>query len=316
MTKYTFLLPAFKVEHFVKMLESLQHQTYTDFRVIISDDCAPEDIKTVCYPYLEDSRFSYRRNEENMGSKSLVSHWNKLVGMCDTEYLIMASDDDVYEPTFLEEIDLLVRKYPEVDLLRARAEIIDEKEVVVRRDNVYPETADQLEFMLQYEHPCHVTCVANYVFKTEVLKSIGGFVDYPLAWKSDTMTTNLMAKNAVANTQNVLFRFRVSGQNISSMDNSDVLVKKYKATEMKDIDMNRLLKGLGLLDLDELQKNQLQIIAKKHIERTVSELDMFAVALSFIDFFRVVRYFNQKKYFNSKYQIVLLWKKWLYYHTH
>ena len=43
-----------------------------------------------------------------MGGKSLVSHWNLLVDMCDTEYFIMASDDDVYEPEFMKEIDSLV----------------------------------------------------------------------------------------------------------------------------------------------------------------------------------------------------------------
>ena len=32
-----------------------------------------------------------------MGRKSLVAHWNLLVSMCDTEFLILASDDDVIQ---------------------------------------------------------------------------------------------------------------------------------------------------------------------------------------------------------------------------
>ena len=72
-----------------------------------------------------------------MGGKSLVSHWNLLVDLCDTEYLIMASDDDVYEPTFLEEIDKLVQKYPNVDILRAKAVRLENgKEVPVKITNV------------------------------------------------------------------------------------------------------------------------------------------------------------------------------------
>ena len=110
MPKYTFLLPAYKGRFLNEMLRSIQGQTYTDFKVIISDDCSPENLKIICEPYLQDSRFTYRCNQENMGSKSLVSHWNLLVDMCDTEYLIMASDDDVYEPQFLEEIDKLTVK--------------------------------------------------------------------------------------------------------------------------------------------------------------------------------------------------------------
>ncbi len=47
---------------------------------------------------------------------NLVKHWNMLVEMCETDYCIMSSDDDVYSPTFLEEINNLTEKYPDVCL--------------------------------------------------------------------------------------------------------------------------------------------------------------------------------------------------------
>lgn len=99
--KYTFLLPSYKARFFEEALLSIKNQTYTDFKVIVSDDCSPEDLKSI-YDMVcaDDPRFIYRRNEENMGSKSLVSHWNLLVDMCDTEWLIMAGDDDVYDAKF------------------------------------------------------------------------------------------------------------------------------------------------------------------------------------------------------------------------
>ena len=97
MIKYTFLLPAYKPQFLEEALLSIKNQTYTDFCVIVSDDCSPFELKPIYDKVCAgDSRFSYRRNEENMGGKSLVSHWNLLVEMCETEWLIMASDDDVY----------------------------------------------------------------------------------------------------------------------------------------------------------------------------------------------------------------------------
>lgn len=51
--KYTFLLPAYKGRFFDEMLRSIQGQTYTDFKVIISDDCSPEDLRSICEPYRE-----------------------------------------------------------------------------------------------------------------------------------------------------------------------------------------------------------------------------------------------------------------------
>ena len=227
--KYTFLLPAFKGKYLDEMLKSIKEQTYTDFKVLISDDCSPENLRSICEPYLSDPRFSYRRNEENMGSKSLVSHWNLLVDMCDTEYLIMASDDDVYEPQFLEEIDALVQKYSNVDLFRARVKKIDGEGEVLDADFQVKNLESQCEFLYSLYCQKRIMCVANYVFRSKVLKHIGGFVDFPLAWGSDDATIMKMSGGGVGNTNDILFNFRNSGENISTTYNRDVLRKKAAA---------------------------------------------------------------------------------------
>ena len=148
MTKYTFLLPAYKPNFLAEALESIKGQEYTDFKVIVSDDCSPHDLKSIFAKTCgDDPRFVFRRNEKNMGGKSLVSHWNLLVDMCDTEFFILASDDDVYSPYFLEEVDKLVCKYPNVDLFHARIQTIDELGEVTMKDASYEEYATQLEFL-------------------------------------------------------------------------------------------------------------------------------------------------------------------------
>lgn len=215
-TKYTFLLPAYKVKFLDEMLRSIKNQTFTNYKVIISDDCSPESIKDICEPYLADSRFTYRRNEENMGGKSLVSHWNLLVDMCDTEFLIMASDDDIYNPHFLEEIDKLQEKYPKVDLIRARVLSIDEEGQPIIDDAMYKECVDYIGFLYQKHFNNALRCIANCVFRTDILKLKGGFIEFPLAWYSDDATVMMMAEHGVANTEDCLFSFRSSMSNISS----------------------------------------------------------------------------------------------------
>ena len=221
--KYTFLLPAFKIRYLDEMLRSIQSQTYTSFKVIISDDCSPEDIYTVCEPYLSDSRFSYRRNEKNIGAEKLVNHWNMLVEMCDTEFLIMSSDDDVYAPTFLEEIDRLVKKYPDCDSFRSRVNEYNEKDGVILYDGPYQEYVTDIEFLKQQYNNTNIGCIANFVFRTSALKKKGGFVDFPFAWFSDDATVIMMAENGCANTPNVLFNFRVDNGSISYSKNSRVI---------------------------------------------------------------------------------------------
>ena len=222
MVKYTFLLPAFKPDFLEVALRSIKDQTYSDFKVLVSDDCSPHDLKSIFNKVCgDDERFTYRRNEVNMGSKSLVSHWNFLVDMCDTEYFILASDDDVYEPTFLEEVDKLAQKCPEVDLIRSRVKLIDENGSLLEKDALFEEKVTSLEFISQLYGNHYIKCIANFVFKTKKLKDNGGFIDFPLAWHSDSATVIMMGKNGVANTKDLLFSFRSSEVNITYGKNSE-----------------------------------------------------------------------------------------------
>ena len=233
MPKYSFLLPAFKGRFLDEMLRSIQGQTYTDFKVIISDDCSPEDLRSICEPYLKDPRFTYRRNAENMGSKSLVSHWNLLVDMCDTEFLIMASDDDVYEPEFLTEIDKLTVKYPNVDLFRGKMKCINEKGEVLVCDPVIAEYLDQTHFFYNYYTSNILTCEANYVYRTESLKEHGNYKELPLAWFTDDLTHIVMSEKGCATTNTILFSYRNSPISISNTWGKEKDAEKKIAASIK-----------------------------------------------------------------------------------
>lgn len=213
--KYTFLMPAYKATYMHDAIESILKQTITDFRLIISDDCSPENLESIVNTF-NDIRIYYRRNKKNIGGKKLVEHWNLLLDMCDTEYCILAPDDDLYAPTFLEEIDKLTIKYPQVDVLKSRAKMINAEGEMYQCDRLYDEYITQIDNIYHQTLPDHISGIGNYVFKTSVLKDIGGFVDYPLAWWSDVMSNVYMSQNGMAVTKDVLFSVRNSGINISS----------------------------------------------------------------------------------------------------
>lgn len=216
MTKYTFLLPAYKPNFLAEALGSIKEQTYTDFKVIVSDDCSPHDLKSIFEKTCgDDPRFVFRRNEKNMGGKSLVSHWNLLVDMCDTEYFIMASDDDVYEPEFMKEIDSLVCRYPSTNLFRAKVREIDEHGIEIRQELPTQEYLDPVHFIERMYKTGFISCEANYVYKTKVLKNNNGYVEFPKAWFSDDATHIMMAMGGCCTTQKVVFFYRTSELSIS-----------------------------------------------------------------------------------------------------
>ena len=315
MSKYTFLIPAYKATYLDEMLKSIQNQSYKDFKVIVSDDCSPEEIYSICKPYLQDGRFSYRRNEKNMGVDGWIIHGNFLVGICDTEYLIMASDDDVYDERFLEEIDKLVIKYPKYDIFHARARQINENGDIIICDPPYYENVPQLIYISQYEYFNHIECAANYVYRTQALKDFGGFVKFPLGWVSETATNFALAKNGVANTKDILFSFRMSGINISSEthEKQEKTRKKFEAVLMFEAFFNNLIKGINAQSLEE--ELLLNTITNYHrYQHIKTAACYYSYSLSWRDFLIFLSDFSHKGYFKSKFEQYQLLKRWFVKH--
>lgn len=313
-TKYTVLLPAYKPDFFEEALRSIKSQTLKDFKVLVSDDCSPHDLKSIYNKVCgDDPRFSYRRNEKNIGGKSLVEHWNLLVDLCKTDFLIMASDDDIYSQNFLDELDKLVCKYPNVDLFHARIQTIDELGEVTMKDASYEEYATQLEFLSFVDEKDHQECVPNYVYRTHKLKQIGGFVDLPLAWFSDTATNNLMAANGCVSTQDILFSFRMSGQNISCINkaNSNVSLKKIEATYAFYLHITKLFdeKPQGKTKLDK------HIWVKAYnaqIHAIVKSFQYYSTVLPFHQLVRLIKFMSKQQLIHTKYEKIKFITKWLY----
>lgn len=309
--RYTFLLPAYKGRFFEEALRSILNQTYKDFKVIVSDDCSPDDIKSITYKYIEDERIFYRKNEENIGGKSLVAHWNLLVNLCDTDYLIMASDDDIYDKHFLEEVDLLANKYPSVDLIHVRAHLIDKDSNIYSNDALYEEFVSQIDYLDQFNYYNHIECVANQVFKTCALKKIGGFVDFPLAWCSDAATAATIAVNGVVNSSNILFNFRMSGENISSVYNKkDVIWEKYQALNMYDDFMKKIFDEIKL-DGTKLQNRTMYQIRNYHKNLIFGTSISCLKVMSFTDFIKYIKEYKHKGYISDNKDYLKLFAKWL-----
>lgn len=228
--KYAFLLAAYKTEYLQEALSSIISQSFQEFEVLVSDDCSPNHIKEIV-DHFHDARVRFRRNEHNIGARWLVDHWNILLEMTDAEFVIMASDDDVYHKDFLQAIDALQNKYPDVDLMRARIQHINEDGEVIWKERPLDEYQNPLEAVCE----CPDTCVPNYVFRRSKLLGMGGFVDFPYAMGSDTVTAMAMSMNGVANTTQVLFSYRLSESQISCHRQDSKIVKKEKLFGLLDV---------------------------------------------------------------------------------
>lgn len=229
--KYSFVLPAYKARFFREALDSILAQTYKDFELIIVNDASPEDLDSIVKSY-DDPRIRYYVNEQNIGGKDLVAQWNHCLEYAEGDYIILASDDDVYFPQYLEKMDALVQKYPEVNVFRPRIQYIDENGNVGTVDERCDEKINALEYAYRLFLGNIGSGIPHFVFNSKELKSIGGFVNYPKAWCADEATVLLMAKNGICIDENILFYFRSSGINISTINSYAIVKEKLKSQRL------------------------------------------------------------------------------------
>lgn len=215
MAKYTFLVPAYKPDFLDIAIGSMLSQSFEDFNIIISNDCSPYDLKSIVDRY-KDIRITYRENPTNIGGYRLVDHWNKLVELCDSPYLIIAADDDIYDSNFLADVDNKCKEYPQVDVIRTRTCRINGVDDVIDIEGIFDSFGNEVDAIYNSFCSNQIWCVGNYVFKTETLKHKGGFIDFPYAWFSDLATALMMSRNGICYTTHFGFKFRLSETNISS----------------------------------------------------------------------------------------------------
>lgn len=103
MPKLSFILPAWKGCFLNEAIGSIVSQSSHDWELVVVDDCSPDPIREIVESFA-DSRIRYYRNPENIGGKDLVKQWNHCIKYAKGDWIVLAADDDLYRPTFCEEV--------------------------------------------------------------------------------------------------------------------------------------------------------------------------------------------------------------------
>ena len=256
--RYSFVLPAYKSDYLQDAIESILQQTLNDFELIIVDDASPYNLESIVKQY-NDQRIVFHRNEGNIGGKNLVMNWNKCIEYAKGEYVILASDDDIYSPFFLQQVDARIEEYPYVDIIRSRVNRKDSKGTITDIEQVYKPYMPFSEFVFYWSKGV-INCIANYVFKKKSLLNTGGFVDMPCAWFSDDITVVNMSINGIATTEDALFYFRTSDKSVSWTFDKDTIRKKWKANGM----FYKWFNDTVIPKMKSLPQNSIEILYQKN----------------------------------------------------
>ena len=116
-------MPVYNGErHIGETLESLLHQTYQDFELIISDNASTDGTQRICEKYMAmDSRIQYHRNVENIGAQA---NYNAVFQRARGAYFKWASSNDLCDPRFLEACVQQLGERPDAVLAYPRTRLL------------------------------------------------------------------------------------------------------------------------------------------------------------------------------------------------
>lgn len=117
MPKVSVLLPIYKTNevHLRECIDSILGQTFTDFELLVLDDCPLDSRENVVKSY-SDSRIKYFKNEQNMG---ISASRNKLLSLAQGDYLAICDHDDISRKDRFEKQADYLDKHPEVGVVSA-----------------------------------------------------------------------------------------------------------------------------------------------------------------------------------------------------
>lgn len=99
----------------VEAIESLRNQTFTEWELIVCDDCSSDSTLTILEEYKnKDSRITVIRNENNYGLAASLNHCLKYVK---GEYIARMDCDDISDPVRFEKQIAYLREHRECQLV-------------------------------------------------------------------------------------------------------------------------------------------------------------------------------------------------------
>lgn len=211
-------LPVVKHHFFSQSIESCLQQTFHNFELIIvnnaKDSVEREKIHRIVQEHQYDQRIRYFCNQEQL---PVIENWNYVLSLANREFFILLSDDDYFDPDYIQKLLELSKQYPGTHTFYGRTIKVDKNDNPFILGITAPNHEDVLDFIF-FQLTSHRTIVlSSFLVRTDLLNQIGGFTALPDGWGSDVITWFKMASiGGVAFSTETKFYYRYNPFNISS----------------------------------------------------------------------------------------------------
>jgi glycosyltransferase involved in cell wall biosynthesis len=156
-------------------IESVLGQTFTSFRLLVSDNASEDDTPEVVRSF-GDERIEYVRTNHNIGP---TGNFRRVIALAETEFLLILPDDDVLYPDHLHVTVDVLDRVASAGLVHTAFDLLDERSCVTgshfplkSRSAVTVEKRDlALERLMVTDFPI---CFSSVLYRTKAILAAGG----------------------------------------------------------------------------------------------------------------------------------------------
>ena len=253
------VIPYYKIDFFKDTLTSLENQTCKDFKAYIGNDASPDDPLPLIEENLRTINHKYIEYSENLGGRSLVSQWERVISETkDEEWILILGDDDVLSINFVQEFynhlsEIEAKQY---NVIKFSQCWIDEAGKTLNEFTNYPKLIDPAQHLGYKIVKGERSSLSEHIFRKSQIKKIR-FKDFPLAWAADDVAVFEFCENKpIYFINEAKVYVRVSNENISGRKDNLVIKKEAKIAFEKYLIKNHY-KNLTIESLKKLVDHQI-----------------------------------------------------------
>lgn len=278
-------------DYLKKALESILCQSYTDFELLIIDDCSLDDSWGVLQSYLSFDNVQIFKNDKNEGKNASV---NKLLDKCLGKYItVHDADDTSHCDRFLKQIEFLESDDKCVMCGTGYYEISPRGEELNLPPNDIETIRRNLPAISQFHGP-------TIMFEKDVLEHVGGLYRY-FTWGEDIdFTARVVEKYYATNLQEPLYTYNVHNESLTKnlfFFKPEKVVSKdlrvFLADQRKNLGYDYLLKG----DIKALKRKEKELMLDVN-----NNIDLI--------YFRLANKMNYYKFYKEAFQAS--WKAFVF----
>lgn len=234
------ILPTYNGAKFIKeSIESVINQTYTNWELIIVNDCSTDDTAKIIEEYTQkDSRIKVITNKEN---KKLPASLNIGFEHASGDYYTWTSDDNAYKKDAIKYMSEFLDNNQEIDLISCNADFVDENGVFINEFITLVKNRCPLQLAKQ----CNIG--ACFMYRKEIAEKAGEYNTEMFCAEDYDYWCKIALAGRIAYSDKNLYTYSLNRQSLTSTKQTTIkektlavqqkykkaLIEKYKKINIK-----------------------------------------------------------------------------------